>query len=53
MTAKNGQAKARLVPIEQAGQRRRPANAMGISYVAPDFDAPDPRIERLFGGDDR
>ena len=51
--AKNGQAKARLVPVEQAGQRRRPANAMRVSYVALDFDAPDPRIERLFGGDNR
>jgi len=49
--AKNGIPRARLVPIEQRGERRKPANAMRIDYLAADFDAPDPRIEEMFGGD--
>ena len=48
--AKNGVPCARLVPIVSRGQRRTPANAMRVEYVAPDFDAPSPEIERLFGG---
>ncbi len=49
--AKNGVPCARLVPIVSRGHRRTPANAMRIEYIAPDFDAPDPEIERLFAGD--
>ena len=49
--AKNGIPCARLVPIAQHGQRRTPANAMRISEIAPDFDAPDPRVEHLFAGE--
>jgi prevent-host-death family protein len=49
--AKNGVPRARLVPIERVGERRKPANAMRIEYLAADFDAPDPRIEQMFGGD--
>ncbi|WP_158922099.1 type II toxin-antitoxin system Phd/YefM family antitoxin [Acidisphaera sp. S103] len=49
--AKNGVPRARLVPIEQLGARRKPANAMRIEYLAADFDAPDPRIEQMFGDD--
>jgi prevent-host-death family protein len=47
---KNGILCARLVPIVSRGQRRTPANAMRIQYIAPDFDAPDLEIERLFFG---
>jgi prevent-host-death family protein len=49
--AKNGLPCARLVPIVSRGQRRTPANAMGIEYIAADFDSPDPGMERLFIGD--
>jgi prevent-host-death family protein len=49
--AKNGVACARLMPIEQRGQPRKPVNAMQIEYIAEDFDEPDPRIERMFGID--
>ena len=49
--AKNGVACVRLMPIAQKGERRKPANALRIKYIAPDFDAPDPEIERLFAGD--
>jgi prevent-host-death family protein len=50
--AKNGVPRAKLVPIRFAGTARQPANALRITYIAPDFDAPDPEIERLFEGDD-
>ena len=49
--AKNGIARARLVPVVEAGNTRKPANAMRIEHIADDFDAPDPDIERLFHGD--
>ena len=49
--AKNGIPRARGIPIEQRGERRRPANAMRIEYLDADFDAPGPRIEQMFGGD--
>ncbi|MDB5400789.1 MAG: type toxin-antitoxin system prevent-host-death family antitoxin [Rhodopila sp.] len=49
--AKNGVPRARLMPVERSGERRKPANAMRIEYVAADFDASDPHIEQMFGGD--
>lgn len=49
--AKNGVARARLVPIAPVNAPRRPANAMRISRIAEDFDAPDATIDRLFAGD--
>ena len=49
--AKNGAARARLTAIPFAGRPRVPSNAMKITYIADDFDAPDPRIEALFTGD--
>jgi prevent-host-death family protein len=49
--AKNGVARARLVPVAARSAPRRPANALRISHIAADFDAPDPTIARLFAGD--
>ena len=49
--AKNGVPMARLMPIAVRGERRVPANAMRIKYIAPDFDEPDPEIERMFAGE--
>jgi hypothetical protein len=49
---KNGTPSARLMPLPQAGRPRKPAGAMGVTYIADDFDAPDPEIVRLFGGPD-
>ena len=49
--AKNGVARARLVPVVARDAERRPANALGISRIADDFDAPDPAIARLFAGE--
>ena len=48
--AKNGVPLARLVPIAQRGARRNPANAMRISRIAGDFDAPDRAVADLFEG---
>jgi prevent-host-death family protein len=48
--AKNGIPCARLMPIQQRGEARRPANGMRIEYIATDFDDPDPRIGAMFGG---
>jgi prevent-host-death family protein len=48
--AKNGVPRARLVPLLQRGEARKPANVMQVQYIAPDFDAPDPRIEQMFNG---
>jgi prevent-host-death family protein len=50
--AKNGVPQARLVPLANRGEHRKPANAMRIRRIATDFDAPDPAIEALFGGGD-
>jgi prevent-host-death family protein len=49
--AKNGVPRARLVPIVGFAERREPANALGITFLAPDFDASDAQIEAMFGGD--
>jgi prevent-host-death family protein len=49
--AKNGVAKARLAPIGPRKRARKPSKLMRITYIADDFDAPDPEIERLFEGD--
>ena len=48
--AKNGVARARLVPLARAAAPRRPANALHISRIADDFDAADPDVARLFAG---
>jgi prevent-host-death family protein len=48
--AKNGVPLARLMPIPSRGADRVPANAMGIEWIADDFDVPDPLIEQMFGG---
>jgi prevent-host-death family protein len=42
--AKNGVAKARLVPIPRPSRERRPSGLMKISFIADDFDAPDESI---------
>jgi prevent-host-death family protein len=49
--AKNGIARARLVPIAEHRAARQPANALRVSRIADDFDLPDPAIARLFAGE--
>jgi prevent-host-death family protein len=48
--SKNGVPCARLMPVQQRSEPRKPANSLRIEYIAPDFDDPDPRIEAMFGG---
>lgn len=50
LIAKNGRPLAKLVPLPHATAPRRPAGALRVMYIAPDFDAPDPEIARLFEG---
>jgi prevent-host-death family protein len=49
--AKNGVAKARLVPIAKPAHRRLPTGLLDISYIAEDFDAPDAELAALFDGE--
>jgi prevent-host-death family protein len=49
--SKNGVPKARLVSAPSPAKKRKPVNAMKISYIAPDFDALDPDIVRMFEGE--
>jgi prevent-host-death family protein len=49
--AKNGVARARLMAVSATAAPRRPANALRISHIADDFDAPDAGIVRRFSGD--
>jgi prevent-host-death family protein len=49
--AKNGAPKARLVPLPQVDKPRTPAKALGLSYIADDFDAPDETVLAMFEGD--
>jgi prevent-host-death family protein len=48
--AKAGKPKARLIPLEKKQKPRKPANALGLTHIADDFDAPLPaRILKDFG----
>ncbi len=51
--AKHGKPMAKLVPMPVAKkERRRPANALGVTYMADDFDAPlPPELLKQFGYD--
>lgn len=49
--AKNGEPRARLVPLPKTVRPRKPAKVLKITYIAPDFDEIDPEIIRLFEGD--
>ena len=40
--AKAGRPKAKLVPFREATTPREPANLLGVTYVAEDFDDPLP-----------
>jgi prevent-host-death family protein len=50
--AKNGKPLAKLVPLPVNDAPRKPAGALGVTYVAPDFDEPDSSITDLFEGRD-
>jgi len=46
--SKNGVPYAKLVPVGNAGAARVPAGAMGVSFIAEDFDAVDAECLRGF-----
>jgi len=48
--SKHGIPLAKLTPLPSRAGVRHPANALNITYIAPDFDAPDPEIMALFEG---
>jgi prevent-host-death family protein len=48
--AKNGVPTARLMSLPFQGQERKPAHALQVEYIAPDFDEPVPEIEGMFAG---
>ncbi len=48
--AKNGVPKAKLVSLPNSTGPRVPAGAMGLSFIAEDFDEPDAAMEALFEG---
>jgi prevent-host-death family protein len=49
--SKNGVAMARLAPIAFNGEQRKPAGALGLTYLAEDFDAPLPDdLQAAFDG---
>jgi prevent-host-death family protein len=49
--ASAGHPLVRLVPIEQDVKPRQGGQMRGTIWVAEDFDAPDPELEKLFYGD--
>jgi prevent-host-death family protein len=49
--AKNGVPLAQLGPLPTGQGPRKPANALGISFISPDFDEVDLEIAALFGTD--
>jgi len=50
--AKNGKPLAKLVPLPVTDAPRKPAGALGVTYIAPDFDDLDTSIVDLFNGRD-
>jgi prevent-host-death family protein len=43
-----GKPVARLVPYEKPRPKRKPGSWKGKVWISPDFDKPDPEIEKLF-----
>jgi prevent-host-death family protein len=50
--AKAGKPRARLVPVQPSAEPREPANLLGITFIAEDFDEPLPaEIQSAFEGE--
>ena len=48
---KNGEPRAKLVAAPRRDKPREPGqNLLGVTYIADDFDDPDPEIEKMFYG---
>ncbi|HJU18745.1 MAG TPA: type II toxin-antitoxin system Phd/YefM family antitoxin [Stellaceae bacterium] len=50
--AKAGRPKAKLVPYRPSAAPRKPAHALGLTFIADDFDAAMPDLEAAFEGED-
>jgi prevent-host-death family protein len=50
--ARAGKPVARLTAIHNGYEKRKPGALKGEMWISPDFDAPDPLIERLFLGEE-
>ena len=50
--ARAGHPLVRLVPVHEDSRPRQGGQLRGKVWIAEDFDAPDPDIERLFTGED-
>ena len=50
--AKAGKPKAKLVPYRAPAEPRKPAHALGLTFIADDFDAALPDLEADFEGED-
>jgi prevent-host-death family protein len=50
--AKAGKPKAKLVPYRPESGPRKPGHALGLTFIAGDFDAPMPDIEAAFEGEE-
>ena len=49
---KRGAVRAKLVAVPEATKKREwGKNVMGVTWIADDFDAPDPEIVALFNGE--
>ena len=49
--AKSGKPRARLVPLAEPAAPREPADYLGVTYIADDFDDPLPQeIQEAFEG---
>ena len=49
--AKSGKPKAKLVPYRPPTEPRTPAHALGLTFIADDFDAAMPDLEAAFEGE--
>jgi len=49
--AKAGKPMAKLVPYRPAAEPRKPAHALGLAFIADDFDAAIPGLEAAFEGE--
>ncbi len=50
--AKAGRPKAKLVPYRPVAEPRKPAHALGLTFIAEDFDAAMPDLEAAFEGEE-
>ena len=46
--ARNGEPLVKLVPVTVIRKPRVPGRLKGKIWISPDFDAPDPELEKLF-----